>query len=116
MSLRVLLVLSLLVALIGCGTLAKKAVLINPGDDKAKVLEVMGPPGDRQFKEKNEAWQYCENDAGFAYDDYRIIWFYDQKVVGLTSYKKSEFGFCSAFFKSIQWENAPNMTVEVRER
>jgi len=116
MNVRVLLIISFFFALSGCGTLAKKTVLINHGDDKAKVLEVMGPPGDRQFKGRNEAWQYCETDAGISYDDFRIVWFYDERVTGLTSYKQSEFGVCSAFFKSIRWENAPDHTVEIRER
>ena len=100
----------------GCGTLAKKAVLINPGDDKTTVMRIMGPPEDRQFSGLNEAWQYCETDAGITYDDYRIVWFYDGKVSGITSYKNSEFGVCASFFKSIRWEDAPDATIEVRER
>lgn len=103
-------------ALSGCGTLAKKAVFINHGDSKERVLELMGPPSDRQFEGRNEAWQYCETDAGITHDDFRIVWFYDGSVTGLTSYKSSRFGVCSAFFKSIRWENAPDHTIEIRER
>jgi hypothetical protein len=39
------LVLSLFVT--GCGTLDSKTILLNVGDSKERVLEVMGPPKDR---------------------------------------------------------------------
>ena len=116
MKVRCLQIASVAFLLSGCGTLAKKAVLINPGDSKARVLEVMGPPGDRQFKGHDEAWQYCETDAGISYDDFRIVWFYDDRVTGLTSYKQSQFGVCAGFFRSIRWENAPDHTIEIRDR
>ena len=38
------------VILSACGTLEKKTILINPNDDKGRVLEIMGPPGDRQME------------------------------------------------------------------
>lgn len=100
-----------------CGSLAKKAALINPGDTREQVLAVMGPPGDRQFRGKDEAWQYGKTGAGFGYHDFRIVWFYDGRVTGLTSYKDRSAGSAaSAHFKSIQWEDAPDRTVEVRVR
>ena len=105
-----------IISIAGCGSLAKKSVLINAGDNKESVLEVMGKPDDRQFKGHNEAWQYCENDAGFGYDDYRIIWLYEGKVTGVTSYKNSEFGSCAGYFKEIKWNEAPDTAIEVRHR
>jgi hypothetical protein len=53
--------------------------MCDPGDDKQKVLFIMGSPGDRQFRGKDEAWQYGKTGAGFGYRDFPIIWFYDGK-------------------------------------
>lgn len=109
------LVLALLLS--ACGTLEKKAGQINPGDDKEKVLAVMGTPGDRQFRGKDEAWQYGQTGAGFGYHDFRIVWFYDGRVTGLTSYKSTRPGTLAASqFRPIQWEDAPDRTLEIRRR
>lgn len=116
MRINIFIVTLILTILSGCGSLSKKAALINHGYTKEDVLKIMGPPEDRQFKGANEAWQYCETDAGISYDDFRIVWFHGDKVTGLTSYKQSEFGVCAAFFKSIQWDDAPDRTIEIRKR
>jgi len=110
-------VIVVLIILSACGTLEKKSILLSPGDDKNKVLEVMGTPDDRQFQGKNEVWQYCVTGAGFGYHDYRIIWFYDSHVTGITSYKDSTpASSCKGHFKSIRWEDAPDRTLEIRNR
>lgn len=108
--------LSLLLAA-ACGTLEKKAILINPGDDKAAVIKVMGAPGDRQFRGQQEAWQYCITGAGFGYHDYRIVWFEQGQVTGITSYKSGAPGVsCKSQFTAIRWEEAPDTTIEIRNR
>lgn len=113
-----LLKVSLILALLaGCGSLEKKASQINAGDSKDTVLSIMGTPGDRQFRGKDEAWQYGQTGAGFGYHDFRIIWFYDGKVTGITSYKDhTPASGASGHFKPIRWEDAPDYTVEVRPR
>lgn len=113
---RLLLTLALAI-LTGCGTLEKKASAINPGDTRERVREIMGAPGDRQFEGSNEAWQYGQTGAGFGYHDFRIVWFYDGKVTGLTSYKDRTPGaLASSRFKPIKWEDAPTATIEIRNR
>jgi hypothetical protein len=104
--------------LVACGSLEKKSDLIGIGDDKEHVLKIMGSPGDRQFKGSNEAWQYCQTSgAGFGYHDYRIIWLYNDKVTGITSYKNSRGGSsCVTDSRSIRWEEAPDTTIEIRNR
>ena len=95
----------------------KKSVLINAGDSKEQVLKIMGPPDDRQFKGKDEAWQYCQTGAGFGYHDYRIIWFYNEKVTGINSYKSTRPGVsCVTDIKAVRWEDAPDRAIEIRER
>ena len=77
----------------------------------------MGEPDDRQFKGKNEAWQYCQTGAGFGYHDYRVIWFYDGKITGVNSYKSNRAGAsCVTDIKPIKWDEAPDVKIEVRER
>jgi len=103
--------------LVGCGSLEKKSILIGNGYTKAQVVEIMGTPDDRQMKGKNEAWQYCQTGAGFGYHDYRIFWFYDGRVTGINSFKSSRpASSCMTDIRQINWENAPDITLEIRAR
>ena len=89
---KITLLFSTALLLSACGSLEKKAMLINIGDTKAQVAAQMGPPDDRQVKDSNEAWQYCQTGAGFGWHDYRVIWFRDGRVTGLNSYKSTRAG------------------------
>jgi hypothetical protein len=116
-SIRATLLIAILLLVASCGTLDKKALLINHGDSKEQVLNVMGPPDDRQFKGKYEAWQYCQTGAGFGYHDYRIVWFYDGILTGINSYKSSRpASSCVTDIKPINWDEAPDVTIEIRKR
>jgi hypothetical protein len=91
-----------------CKDLERKAVLINPGDSKEKVISILGNPGDRQFRGHLEAWQYGETGAGFGYHDYRLIWFRNNHVTGIESYKSYvPATAASAHFRDIDWNRAP---------
>lgn len=72
----------------------------------------MGEPQDRQFKEKNEAWQYAETELFWHFNNYRIVWFYDGKVTGMNSYKTTR-GSSESGFKQTDWREAPDISVEV---
>lgn len=103
--------------LAACGGLETKSAMINVGDDKAKTMAAMGAPDDRQVKGKHEAWQYCQTGAGFGYHDYRVVWFYDGRVTGINSYKSTQPGTsCMHAMREVRWEDAPDVTVEVRQR
>jgi len=105
------------ILMVGCGTLDRDAALISHGDTKEQVLRVMGPPDDRQLKGKYEAWQYCQTGAGFGYHDYRIFWFHDGRVTGVNSYKSTRpASSCVTDIRQVNWEDAPDVTVEVRNR
>jgi hypothetical protein len=113
----VVLVAALAIAATACGSLEKKAALLNVGDSKEQVLAVMGPPDDRQIKGDNEAWQYCQTGAGFGYHDYRTVWLKGGKVTGLNSYKSSRpASSCVTDIRPIRWEDAPDTTIEIRRR
>jgi len=90
MNLRTWMVISIFaLSIASCRTmeLANKTIQINKGDDKAKVLQVMGTPQDRQFLGDYEVLQYCITGAGFGYHDYSAIWLRSGQVVGITTYK-----------------------------
>ncbi len=102
-------------AMQGCGTLDNKTILIDAGDPKKKVIDLLGKPYDRQFEGNKEAWQYCISGAGFGYNDHKIIWFTNKKVTGITTYRTHRSG-CTGAVKTIRWEDAPDYTVEIRNR
>lgn len=114
---KALLIATITFFLVACGSLEKKSVLIEIGDDKDHVLKIMGPPDDRQLKGSNEAWQYCQTGAGFGYHDYRVNWLYNGKVTGLNSYNSSRAGSsCMTDIRPVRWEDAPDATIEIRNR
>jgi hypothetical protein len=107
-----------LVLLAGCASSFNRVNIIQPGETKEKVISILGEPEDRQFKGNDEAWQYCKTGTGFGMCGYKTIWFYGGRVTGITSYSMAcaGFGSCTAHFRQIQWDNAPDRTIEIRER
>lgn len=102
------------VLLAACVSVRDKAVHINPGQSTEEVLSIMGPPQDRQFSMSQEAWQYCN--TGAINDHYVIVWFDNGLVTGMNTYNNDETGLCTSFFKLIDWEDAPDQTIEIRSR
>ena len=94
--------------------LMSKSVLLEPGMSKKELVELMGVPGNRQFKGNKEAWQYCET-GGMA-DDYITVWLINGAVAGTQSYHNTGMGFCSSYFKTVNWEEAPDAVLEIRNR
>lgn len=104
-------------SLVACGSLEEKSIQVTAGDSKARVTEIMGVPDDRQMRGTSEAWQYCQTGAGFGYHDYRVIWFTDGAVTGVTSYKsRTPARGCIASIRQVEWEDAPDATIEIRNR
>lgn len=108
--------LALSVLLVGCAnSLVKQSAGIDRGMTKAQVIQVMGAPANKQFKDANEAWQYCE--LGAMAGDFLIVWFYDGVVTGLTQWTDSSPAFdCTTRLRTVRWEEAPDHTVEIRQR
>ena len=113
-------VISLLLAatlVTACGSLEKKSSLINIGDGKNQVLNVMGVPDDRQVKGMKEVWQYCQTGAGFGYHDYRVFGFDQGKVSAINSYKSGRPGSsCMTDIKAVNWSDVPDQIIEIRHR
>lgn len=103
----------------GCRTmeLANKTINIEKGDDKSKVIAIMGTPQNRQFLRDYEILQYCVTGAGFGYHDYSVIWLRGAAVIGITTYKDRTPGTsCRGQFKTLRVEDAPDFIVDVRQR
>jgi hypothetical protein len=106
-----------LLTLSACGSsqLMTESLKISQGQTKDEVLSLLGPPGNRQFQGKDEAWQWCS--TGMSTDDFLVVWFYDGYVTGITTYKNSiGFGSCDQFYRTVRWEDAPDRTIEIRKR
>ena len=112
---RALLISIFLMLLSGCGTLDNKTILLNAGDSKERVLEVMGTPQDRQISGINEAWQYCVSGASFGSNDHKIVWIQSGHVTGVSTYKSHAAG-CTANMKEINWQSKPDSVIEIRNR
>ncbi len=102
--------------LASCASVNPAFFTINPGDSKASVIERMGAPDDRQFQGKNEAFQYCTTGTSFGKSTFNVIWFYDGKVTGANTYTVAHAASCMGHFRQINWEDAPDISVEIRER
>lgn len=117
---KILIIILTSIVFVGCAAInqstMKRTALVNPGMDKEKVLEILGTPGNRQFKGKDEAWQYCQTSVWGTTDKFVVIWFYDGKVTGMNTYTQSQVGMCDSFFKTVNWEDAPDKTIEFRGR
>ena len=109
---------SAIIALSACSnSVVKNSVSVNPGDSKQQVIAAMGTPQNRQFDGIDDAWQYCNTHMGVGSGAgiYRIVWFANGRVTGLTSYQTSLVGkSCSSQFKEVNWREAPDRVVEYR--
>ena len=114
---RALTLIAVSALVVGCGSLEKKSALINVGDEKQQVLNVMGTPDDRQVKDLKEVWQYCQTGAGFGYHDYRVFAFVSGKVTSISSYKSGRPGSsCMTDVRAVNWGEAPDQVIEVRHK
>ena len=67
---------------------------------KRQVIGLMGDPGNRQFLENIEVWQYCSLNPNptmllslgtIAYTNYKAITFKDSKVEGISTYSRESY-------------------------
>ena len=90
-------------------------VYIDQGMTKQEVVGLIGLPGDRQFKGREEVLQYCE--SGWNAHDFLMVWFFDKKVVAMSSYKTHTCpSGCAGCFKTIDWLSAPDEIIELRTK
>lgn len=88
---------------------------IRAGMTADDLQKLMGPPQNRQFKGDHEAWQWCSTGYMEA-DSYVLVWLTKGVVTGMQTYTNTRTGPCESFFRTANWEEAPDSTVDVRIR
>ena len=94
--------------LTGCATspsILKQSMLLEPGMSKAEVVDIMGMPRNRSFRENAEVLQFCR--TGNIADEYVNVWLLDGKVKGLTNYKDGSGLLCGDDMREVDWGQAP---------
>jgi hypothetical protein len=90
----------------GCASTGKAVANLEPGMTKQQVLAILGPPADRSFREKDEAWQYSEV-AGFGQCKYTIAWIADDKLVGVSTRRGASVAGCGLGSEEVDWRQMP---------
>lgn len=114
---RYLLQVLCLIIVVGCASsnpALRQLASIENGMAKADLIQLAGPPQDRQMQGDYEALQWCE--SGFVQSNYKLVWLYKNKVAGMNTYQVGGAAACEDRFKTVRWEEAPSYTVEVRGR
>ena len=111
---RYMVIVALMLILQACSSqsaVVRKSETVRLGMSVTDLRQVMGEPQNRQFKGKNEAWQYCSTGySGFEDDHYVLVWLFDGVVSGMQSYLNTKFGNCESFFRTVNWEEAPDIS------
>ena len=105
---RLATILVLTTAISGCQTFGPIEPLgeIEMGMTKAQVSTLAGSPTHRHYESAREAWEYCVN--GWLVDDYALVWFDGDRVVGTEVLADYEFGRCRTTEGSFNWDDAPS--------
>lgn len=87
------------------GGVIEKSLAIDPGMTRADVVEILGAPKIRSFKENAEALQYCT--TGAFSDQYVTVWLVDSEVIALTNYTDVSDWLCAGELREVDWGQAP---------
>lgn len=86
--------------------LFSSSVGIRAGMTADDLQKLMGPPQNRQFEGRDEAWQWCS--TGYAEPDaYVLVWLSRGVVTGMQTYNNTRTGPCESFFRTVKWTDAP---------
>lgn len=93
----------------------KKLDDIAPGDTRDRVIEIMGRQGNRQLSGDSEALQWCK--TGVFNNHYALVVLRSGRVFTIrTTSTQGQSGPCSQGFPTVDFETAPDQTIEVRNR
>lgn len=100
----------------GVQRLSQNAAGVQQGQSPQEVELIMGAPGNTQFNGQYSAWQYCgTNNNAYGSHAYLIVWMYQERVYSKTTYQSYNSGRCENHFTSIDWQQAPDVTIEIRD-
>lgn len=107
-------------AISGCAAInhevIERSASVRPGMTEGEVISLLGEPGLREFSGSKSALQYCQTEVWGSRHKYAVIWINDDRVYGLTSYTQAATGSCQSKFMPVNWGNAPDSTIEIRNR
>jgi hypothetical protein len=93
---------------IGCASTGKAVAEVEPVMTKQQVLDILGPPADRSFRGKDEAWQYQEI-AGFGQCKYTSVWISDGRLVGISTRRGGSVAGCGLGSQEVDWSQMPSV-------
>ena len=101
-----------MVLIIGCAANPKTlrpVDKIKVGMGVMDVVKILDVPERIQTSpdEKEEVWQYCLTERIKPVNSVLAIWFYERKVTGIDIYENPGFGACSIYYRTFDWEDAP---------
>jgi hypothetical protein len=109
---KYLAILVMCATIIGCSSLSKKSLLVEPEMTKNDVINILGVPDDRSFKGTNEAWQYSEV-AGFGQCNYMTAWFVNSKLIAITNRRGSSVAGCGLGSREVDWGQMPKPSLDI---
>jgi len=111
---RYMVIVALMLILQACASqsaVVRKSATVRLGMSEAELRQVMGEPQNRQFKGKNEAWQYCSTTTPglrttiMSVFGFLMVLFPECKPIEIT-----KFGNCENFFQTVNWQEAPDIS------
>ncbi len=94
---------SIVLLLSSCGSMQSKMDMLHIGDDKDRVINILGQPDDSVSNGDSVAWRYCVSGSEFGANDHRDIIFFKDELVKMYSYRTSVSG-CTRGFQPIRWQ------------
>lgn len=99
-------------------SVSKTAVYqVQPGMTRGEVVELLGEPASRSFKDNAEALQYCRTGGiGSDYNYFAVVWLQDGVVKAMTNENRMQiFTSCHDGLPPIDWGQMPaDISIEVR--
>ena len=106
---------ALLVSACATTDFLSKSMGIHRGDERAKVIALLGQPQDRQFIGPTEALQYCGTSAGPGHHSYLAVILRDGRVTTVDTYQRQDLlSSCRGLFKTIRIDRQPERVADVR--
>lgn len=109
---RTILFLTTLIFLASCSSLDQKSLSLEPGLAKDEVIEIMGTPARRSFRDSDEAWQY-QGVVGYGQCTYITTWFSEGKLVATTNRRGASIAGCGLGSGAVDWGQMPKPAIDI---